>query len=38
MGYLIVFLGGGLDAMLRQGVNLLGARLFPGFPDRDPDR
>jgi CrcB protein len=32
MGYLIVFLGGG--AMLRHGVNLLGARLFPGagFP------
>jgi CrcB protein len=34
MGYLIVFLGGGLGAMLRHGVNLLGARLFPGpgFP------
>jgi CrcB protein len=31
MGYLIVFLGGGLDATLRQGVNLLGARLFPGL-------
>jgi fluoride exporter len=34
MGYLIVFLGGGLGAMLRHGMNLLGARLFPnlGFP------
>jgi CrcB protein len=34
MGYLIVFLGGGVGAMLRHGVNLLGARLFPdaGFP------
>jgi CrcB protein len=31
MGYLIVFLGGGLGAMLRHGVNLLGARLFPGL-------
>lgn len=27
MGYLIVFLGGGLGAMLRHGVNLLTARL-----------
>src|ERR1700681_696355 len=34
MGYLYVFLGGGLGAMLRHGVNLLAARLFPalGFP------
>jgi CrcB protein len=34
MGYLIVFLGGGLGAMLRHGMNLLGARLLPdgGFP------
>jgi CrcB protein len=34
MGYLIVFLGGGLGASLRHGVNLLTARLFPalGFP------
>jgi fluoride exporter len=34
MGYLVVFLGGGLGAMLRHGVNLLAARLFPGggFP------
>jgi CrcB protein len=31
MGYLIVFLGGGLGAALRHGVNLLTARLFPGF-------
>jgi CrcB protein len=31
MGYLYVFLGGGLGAMLRHGMNLLGARLFPGF-------
>jgi CrcB protein len=31
MGYLIVFLGGGLGAMLRHGMNLLGARLFPGL-------
>jgi fluoride exporter len=31
MGYLYVFLGGGLGAMLRHGVNLLGARLFPGW-------
>jgi fluoride exporter len=28
MGYLIVFLGGGLGAALRHGVNLLFARLF----------
>jgi len=33
MGYLIVFLGGGIGAALRHGANLLGARLFdPGFP------
>jgi CrcB protein len=31
MGYLIVFLGGGLGASLRHGMNLLGARLFPGW-------
>ena len=31
MGYLIVFLGGGLGASLRHGVNLLTARLFPGL-------
>ncbi len=31
MGYLIVFLGGGLGAMLRHGMNFLGARLFPGM-------
>jgi len=28
MGFLIVFLGGGLGAALRHGVNLLGARLL----------
>src|SRR6478736_2296907 len=28
MGFLIVFLGGGLGAALRHGVNLLSARLF----------
>lgn len=33
MGFLIVFLGGGLGAMLRHGVNLLSARLLDGaFP------
>lgn len=33
MGYLIVFLGGGLGAALRHGVNLAAARLFNGaFP------
>src|SRR5262245_56874482 len=33
MGYLIVFLGGGLGAMLRHGVNLAGLRLLgPNFP------
>ena len=33
MGYLIVFLGGGVGAMLRHGVNLAGLRLFgPNFP------
>jgi len=33
MGYLIVFLGGGLGAALRHGVNLGAARLFgTGFP------
>jgi CrcB protein len=33
MGYLIVFLGGGLGAALRHGVNLSTARLFgTGFP------
>jgi fluoride exporter len=33
MGYLIVFLGGGLGAALRHGVNLAAARLFGmGFP------
>ena len=33
MGYLIVFLGGGLGAALRHGVNLAAARLFgTGFP------
>ena len=31
MGYLYVFLGGGLGAMLRHGVNLLGGRLFTGW-------
>jgi CrcB protein len=30
MGYLVVFLGGGLGAALRHGVNLLTARLLPG--------
>jgi CrcB protein len=33
MGYLIVFLGGGLGAMVRHGVNLAGLRLLgPDFP------
>ena len=33
MGYLIVFLGGGVGAALRHGVNLAAARLFgTGFP------
>ena len=33
MGYLIVFLGGGLGAALRHGVNLAAARFFgAGFP------
>ncbi len=33
MGYLIVFLGGGIGAMLRHGVNLAGMRLLgPNFP------
>jgi CrcB protein len=33
MGYLIVFLGGGLGAMVRHGVNLAGLRfLGPDFP------
>jgi CrcB protein len=33
MGYVIVFLGGGLGAALRHGVNLGAARLFgTGFP------
>ncbi len=33
MGFLIVFLGGGLGAALRHGVNLLAFRLVgPGFP------
>jgi hypothetical protein len=35
-GFLIVFLGGGLGAALRHGVNLVSARLFgtrsPGTP------
>ncbi len=31
MGYVVVFLGGGLGAVLRHGINLLTARLFPGF-------
>ena len=31
MGYLFVFLGGGLGAMLRHGINLLTARIFPGI-------
>jgi fluoride exporter len=31
VGYLFVFLGGGLGAMLRHGINLLTARLFPGI-------
>jgi CrcB protein len=31
MGYLFVFLGGGLGAMLRHGINLLTGRLFPGI-------
>ena len=33
MGYLIVFLGGGLGAMLRHGCNLAGMRMLgPNFP------
>ena len=33
MGYLIVFLGGGIGAMMRHGVNLAGLRLLgPNFP------
>jgi fluoride exporter len=33
MGYLIVFLGGGLGAMVRHGVNLAGLRMLgPDFP------
>jgi CrcB protein len=33
MGFLIVFLGGGIGAALRHGVNLAAARLFgTGFP------
>jgi len=33
MGYLIVFIGGGLGAALRHGVNLSAARVFgTGFP------
>ena len=32
MGFLIVFLGGGLGAALRHGVNLLGMRLGGAFP------
>jgi CrcB protein len=33
MGYVIVFLGGGLGAALRHGVNLMAARLLgTGFP------
>ena len=33
MGFLIVFLGGGLGAALRHGVNLMSARwLGTGFP------
>jgi len=34
MSYLLVFLGGGLGAMLRHGVNVAAARLLPGvaFP------
>jgi CrcB protein len=33
MGYLIVFLGGGIGAALRHGVNLIAARLFgTAFP------
>jgi fluoride exporter len=33
MGYLIVFLGGGLGAALRHGVNIAAARLLgPNFP------
>ena len=33
LGYLLVFLGGGLGAMARHGVNRLGlAQLGPGFP------
>ncbi len=33
MGYLIVFLGGGLGAMLRHGSNLAGMRMLgPNFP------
>ncbi len=31
MGYVIVFLGGGLGATLRHGLNLMAARLFPGL-------
>jgi fluoride exporter len=32
MGFLIVFLGGGLGAALRHGINLAFARLGPAFP------
>ncbi len=32
MGYVLVFLGGGIGAMLRHGVNLAQARLGTGFP------
>ena len=33
MGFLIVFLGGGLGAMIRHGVNLAGLRMLgPDFP------
>jgi CrcB protein len=32
MGFLIVFLGGGIGAALRHGVNLVGARLGATFP------
>jgi CrcB protein len=32
MGFLVVFLGGGLGAALRHGVNLAGARLGANFP------
>ena len=32
MGYLLVFLGGGLGAALRHGVNRAAFAVFPGYP------